>query len=78
MKKERAKNEETQDASHKQLKKQTLECVCSDRLTLKVQESVQVLIKLPLPPAMAVFLPTVTVTAVAATTIFPVGTTAHG
>lgn len=38
----------------------------------------EVLIKLPLPPAMAVFLPTVTVTAVAAITIFPVGTTAHG
>lgn len=31
IKKERAKNKETQDASHKQLKTQTLECVCLDR-----------------------------------------------
>lgn len=30
-KEERAKNKETQDASHKQLKKQTLECVFLDR-----------------------------------------------
>lgn len=34
-------------------------------------------VKVGLPPAMAVFLPTVTVTAVAAITIFPVGTTAQ-
>lgn len=34
-------------------------------------------IKVPLPPAMAVFLLTVTVTAVAAITIFPVGAIAN-
>lgn len=48
------------------------------RVSYKVGDAQDVQeIKVGLPPAMAVFLPTVTVTAVAAITIFPVGTTAQ-
>lgn len=78
-KKERAENKETQGASRIQLKKQPLECSHREKGELKGRRGTRPdsKTKVSLPPAMAVFLPTVTVTAVAAITIFPVGTTAQ-